>query len=258
MWQGEASKTNDRPVLVPKVKAGLLLHHPRYIPCSASALLHHTFNSCLLPACSNSKSLGQSSTPSPPGPTPTFHLPSQYPPLQTVPTIWPLPLSPSAPWNSSLMDLGPYFKVQPKPHSSSCSHSRWHRPFLNSQSILCLHRSLYSVVIQQVYRWLQLDSDVKPLRNMRRWFHSTPFICSKDTKPEWLLAWGPSTHRWQRREQNSRPDIYSILFSTAPGCVYLTLLNVFNTVANGVLKLYQRRQGPHPMSFVSSQHPAQS
>lgn len=121
-------KTNVRPVLMPKVKAGLFPHHVRYTPCSASPLLHHIFNSCLLPTSSSSNSLGQSSTPSPSGSSPTFHLPSHthlckllqqfdlFPILQThlVITFY---------WISC-----PYFKVQPEPQplsspSSSYSHS---------------------------------------------------------------------------------------------------------------------------------------
>ena len=115
VWQGKASTTNDKPVLLPKVKADLFPHCPRYTPCPASPLLHHTFHSSLQFTSSSSNSLGQSSTPSSHGRGPIFCLLSHYTPLQSAPITWPLPILQTH-FEVTLhwISCSP-FKVQPEP-----------------------------------------------------------------------------------------------------------------------------------------------
>ena len=102
--QGESGEvkllTTERPVLMPKTKAGLFPHYPRNTPCAASPLLHHRFHNHLLPTSSSSNSLGQSSLPSHLAPA----QPSNFPLTTNLhkllrPTVWPMPHSPNTPCN---------------------------------------------------------------------------------------------------------------------------------------------------------------
>lgn len=187
----QSFKIDDRPVLMPKVKAGLFPHHVRYTPCSASALLHHIFDRCAF--CPQAQVLTPQARVqhSQSGPSPTFHLPSHYPPLQTALTIWPLPHSPNTPCDYFLLDFLPIFQSPTRAPAPQRSLLKLF-PFMVTQvlSEFCLTASFLCIV--PFIAWLHNRSiadgnqvlKIKALRNFRRLSLSTSFIRSKNTKPE--------------------------------------------------------------------------